>query len=358
MTNIQRDYRYDKADNHQGYDSHVPGNPARYNRAHRDHTHGGAQIHGDQWVPDWDEFYNDDTYAGDKLAGGGHGGNGHGGGGNGQYSGRQPGPLWQRKGLILFGLLLIGSILAALLLPFIEGALALPGIPMNARTTVAQPTVPALKNQNGVTPTPAGKTPITIAPTTNILSQDTFQRGDQLFWGTSSDGHPWSGDAMTKNAFAITGKTGQVSHGTGPFNATLGPQITDGEIIFTGSISQFNQSNIGAVLRWMDTRNWYKTYIDGTRLIILKSEAGMMTRLGAVPFTARPGSAYTLRFRVTGTTLAARVWQAGTREPQNWMVTVTDTTFQSGLGGLRLFLQQGITAKFMSFEEMNVNGNS
>jgi hypothetical protein len=116
-------------------------------------------------------------------------------------------------------------------------------------------------------------------------------------------------------------------------------------------MSQFNQSNIGAVLRWTDTNDWYKSYIDGNNLVVLKRVAGMATRLGAFPFVAKGGVLYTLRFRMRGTTLSAKVWQNGNPEPANWMVTVMDNTFQSGYGGLRLVLENGIVARITSFKE-------
>jgi len=80
----------------------------------------------------------------------------------------------------------------------------------------------------------------------------------------------------------------------------------------------------------------------------------MTTRLGSFSFPAAAGAAYSLRFRVSGATLSAKVWQMGSAEPANWMVTVTDNTFQSGKGGLRFVLDNGIVAKITSFKETTV----
>jgi hypothetical protein len=250
-------------------------------------------------------------------------------------------------GFTILSILLAGGLLTSVFAHSIEAALTLPS--NSSVTPVIPPTAttsPTTKPNTGTTP---GATATPVA--TNILAQDTFQRADQPFWGTASDGQPWGSDAANKNVFSISAKTGQVANGQGAFNATLGPAITDAEVQFSASISQFNQSNFGALLRWTDANDWYKAYVDGTSLVLLKRAAGMTTRLNSIPFTARAGSSYTLLFRVVGTTLAAKVWQTGNVEPANWMVTVTDNTLQSGYAGLRLVLENGIVAKFTSFQE-------
>src|SRR5207237_9386112 len=56
------------------------------------------------------------------------------------------------------------------------------------------------------------------AITPRILSQDTFQRADQLSWGAASDGHLWGGDAPNKNVFSVAGKTGPIANGRGGVN--------------------------------------------------------------------------------------------------------------------------------------------
>jgi hypothetical protein len=114
-------------------------------------------------------------------------------------------------------------------------------------------------------------------------------------------------------------------------------------------MSSYSNVNLGAVLRWTDTNNWYKAYVDGTTLVVQKKVSGATTILGTASFAATAGTSYTLRFRMVGTTLYARVWQTGTTEPSSWQITVTDTTFSSGFCGLRLQLASGVIATYTSF---------
>jgi len=62
----------------------------------------------------------------------------------------------------------------------------------------------------------------------------------------------------------------------------LGPVATNAQVLFSGSISNFNNVNLGTVLRWIDGNNWYKSYIDGSNLVIQKKINGSATVLGQV----------------------------------------------------------------------------
>jgi len=76
---------------------------------------------------------------------------------------------------------------------------------------------------------------------------------------------------------------------------------------------------------------------------------GTATVLGTSPFSATGGTSYTLRFRIVGTTLYAKVWKTGGTEPTSWMVTVTDTALSSGFCGLRVQIASGTAASYTSF---------
>jgi len=213
---------------------------------------------------------------------------------------------------------------------------------------------PTPTSTQGVKPTPtstgiSSPTPTVTSSPGSTLAQDTFQRANQTYWGKASDSQTWGGDANSSNVFSISGNTGKVSNGNTSYSAVLGPEATNAQVLFSGSISNFNNVNLGAVLRWNDGNNWYKAYIDGSNLVIQKKINGSTTVLGQVSFTATAGTSYTMRFSVSGTTLSARVWQTGTTEPTNWMVNVTDSSLQSGYCGLRMLDQNGAVVTFTNF---------
>ncbi|WP_069804002.1 hypothetical protein [Thermogemmatispora onikobensis] len=271
-------------------------------------------------------------------------------------------PLSERGSLLFTGLLLITVLYSWILLPPIEAALRLSPPGSNAQTrqsaSQAQPagktaTPPAASSGSQATASPTA-----LPADLSLLAADTFHRPDQRGWGTASDGHPWQGDARLSSIFAVSHQEGQLSNGQGAYNAILGPTFSDGEVFFTGAINRFQQANLGAVLRWMDTNNWYKAYIDGRQLVLLKSSGGMQTRLASVPFSAQANRFYSLRFRIQGDRLQARAWLAGTPEPSQWQVSARDSTFQSGFGGLRLVLAQGSAISISTFQELALTTSS
>ena len=129
----------------------------------------------------------------------------------------------------------------------------------------------------------------------------------------------------------------------------LGRTATNAEVLFTGSVNTFSGANIGAVLRFTDTNNWYKAYIEGANLVVQKKVSGTPTTIGTTPFTATAGTSYSLRFRMVGTTINAKVWATSTAEPANWIITSSDSTLSSGNCGLRMQLGTGVTITYTSF---------
>src|SRR6266849_7800440 len=193
-------------------------------------------------------------------------------------------------------------------------------------------------------------TPTPTPPPGTMLGTDTFQRANQSLWGAASDGQTWGGDASSRSVFSVSGNAGLVSTtGSTSYSAVLGPTAANAEVYATGSLSSFTNSNFGAVLRWTDGNNWYKAFIDGGSLFIQKKVAGATTILASAPFTASAGTAYTIHFRVVGSTLTANVWAASGTEPSGWMVTASDSALTSGSCGMRFLTQSG-TATVTSFQ--------
>jgi hypothetical protein len=204
-------------------------------------------------------------------------------------------------------------------------------------------------------PSPTNAVP-TPTPQAVILAQDDFQRPNRDLWGNASDGSAWGGDANTAPVFSIVAGTGRVTGGAGFFNALLGPRAANAEVVYSGSVSHFDnlRDNLGAVLRFSDNDNYYKAYFDGAQLILIKRVAGVVTRLGAVPFPAQDGVSYSLRFRAVGSHLLVRAWPTGGTEPGSWMIAASDSALAAGFSGLRVLVEPGITITVAMFQERSI----
>ena len=270
-----------------------------------------------------------------------------------------------RIGLLALGLILLLDLLtihfsdqvqSSLTLPravFNDGAVQLPAM-KSAATTGASSTskTTAARSIHGVKTT---ATTTTSSLPANLLARDTFQRPDQQFWGVASVGERWAGAAAKTPAFAIVNHTGRVTgSGSAIYDSVLGKQVSDSEVLFSGSVSHFAAANMGALLRWTDNNNLYKVFIDGTNLTAIKKANGAISTLQSVPFAAKDGVSYTLRVRVVGPNIMARVWQTGQAEPPNWTLIATDTALATGFDGLRLIAQTGIAITITSFAELKV----
>jgi hypothetical protein len=243
--------------------------------------------------------------------------------------------------MFVLGILVFSGLVAGLFTGSIEQAL---GRTQRVASTQKKP------QTQGKTITPVAKTPGTTpvnnnqpAPPnrqTNVLATDTFQRQNQALWGTASDGRQWGGDANTQQAFSINGMKGQITGGRGTLDAVIGVPTNNVDITMSGSINQFgNGVNFGVVLRWTDPNNWYKAFIDGNQLAILRSVNGQKQVIAHVDVKTSAMVVENLRFRSVGAMLFAKVWPGGTTEPQKWMLVTTDNAFSTGQFGIRVSAQ-------------------
>jgi serine/threonine protein kinase len=215
-------------------------------------------------------------------------------------------------------------------------------------------------NTNGQTAnakktTTASQTTPTIR---GLLAQDVFHRPDQLLWGIASDGNRWSGDANKSNDFSIFNQRGKVhrtANGRSLYTAVLGTSKADAEVLVTAMLDSFNNSHIGAMLRYRDDNHYYKVILDGMSLHFLKRiDPQHAPTIGqSISFSSRPQTLYSVRFRVIGTSLQAKAWQANTAEPANWLITAddNDTTYPTGFSGLRPQLDQNVTLNVTLFQQ-------
>lgn len=264
--------------------------------------------------------------------------------------------------LTLLTLCVVGGLIAAVFTPAIAATLTLPA---NSGATPAGQNagltgtagVAQARSSPTTTAGPSQAQPTQPANGLTVLARDTFQRPDQSFWGSSSDGRMWGGDANANPAFSIKNKAGQIAGASGPLQATLNVTNADAEILLSGSASRFDANgdiNLGGVLRWQDAGNWYKVLINGSILQLLKSVNGKITVLGSAPFKALGNTNYSIRFRVLGSNLFARAWSSDRAEPANWTLMVIDTQLTSGIGGIRVLLARGAVIRVTSFLETNV----
>jgi hypothetical protein len=224
------------------------------------------------------------------------------------------------------------------------------GVAATPTTAVSDTPVPSTAPTSTPVLPSATQTPtLTPTPATFILGQDNFHRANQTYWGTASDGNVWKGDAASNKIFSISSNVGQIKKGTSTYNAILGSSVVNAQVLFTGSLSNYSNTNIGAVVRFTDANNWYKAYLDGKNLVIQKKVNASTTTLKNVSYSARGGTNYSLRFQVVGTTLSAKVWVTGKTEPTSWTATVSDSSLASGYCGLRVQLTSSITASYTSF---------
>lgn len=266
--------------------------------------------------------------------------------------------------LALLILCVLGGFIALLFTPAIAATLTVPATPGLSHTgTQARPTVSV--TAPATTPTARPVATATAQPTQPAsgvvtLAQDTFQRPDQVFWGTSSGLRAWGGDANTSTAFAIVDHAGQISGKQGmqgALQAVLNVGSADADVLVTGSVSQFDakgEANLGAVLRWQDANNWYKALIDGSRLQLLRSVDSKISVLATLAFQASSGISYTLRFRALGSSLFAKAWATTQQEPATWMLMQTDTQFANGMSGIRVKVVPGMQIRITAFKETSV----
>jgi len=239
-------------------------------------------------------------------------------------------------------LVVIGGLIAGVFAGSIQRALMAPAVvagktPLVVQSAQAMPTTTAVMPVMGM----------------QMLAEDTFKRADGLHWGTATDNRMWEGDANHSPVFSIIGNTGHIADGSGTFNALLGPNKDNVDVLLQGSVHHFaakGQSNLGVVLRWSDANNWYKALIDNANLTILKRANGQGAVLSSVPFNTQDNTPYSLRFRAVGATLYAKAWPSNMPEPTNWTLTATDTALSTGQAGVRVLVQSDTVMKITLFQ--------
>jgi len=182
-------------------------------------------------------------------------------------------------------------------------------------------------------------------------------------WGTADTGQDWNlGASMAGFALWVNNGVGVV-RSTQPAGRVVEqitdpiPGLQDGDItwsaIYPGSHDSMDHPvEWGVGLRAADFDNMYESNIRfrtesddfAVELRLGKFVANSYTTLATTTLgTWTPGIPWHGRFRLQGTSLAAKAWQEGTDEPTNWSVFVTDTSIVAGTAvNMRSFKDSGL----------------
>jgi hypothetical protein len=196
----------------------------------------------------------------------------------------------------------------------------------------------------------AGASIITIAPVPGT-DWGTADTGQAWNTGTSSSGFA----AWVNNGVGVVRSTQPNGHIVEQLTDAI-PGLEDGDLtwsaIFPGSHDSMDVSvEWGAGLRSTDFANMYESNLRfrteaddfAVELSIGKFVADVYTQLGTATVGIwTPGIPWHVRFRVQGTSLAAKAWHEGGSEPSNWTVFVTDTSIVAGTAvNMRSFKASG-----------------
>lgn len=186
----------------------------------------------------------------------------------------------------------------------------------------------------------------------DTYAADAFGRTVAAGWGTADTGQAWT-VASTASDFSVTPGNGLHSHSSLNVarTATLPCAATDLDVTadFSTPVLAAGGSLYAYVTaRQADSSNFYTARVQMTTtqtmvLTIRKRVAGTETELAniTVPTAHAASTWYTVRLRVVGSALSAKLWQVGNLEPA-WQITATDTDLTAAaLTGVRSLLGTG-----------------
>lgn len=163
-------------------------------------------------------------------------------------------------------------------------------------------------------------------------------RGTPNAWSPGSDSHNWTQSrgnqslSFASNQLVLT-YNGSTTSGVMTYAALT---ETDTEVL-VNAVQTATNDIIGAAIRFVDTNNYYQLVLGNTAntLEIRKNVASTFSTIGSAAFTDTAGTKYSFRFQAIGTSLRAKIWQAGTSEPGTWTIgPITDSSLASGLFGI------------------------
>lgn len=185
---------------------------------------------------------------------------------------------------------------------------------------------------------------------------DTFERTVSNGWGTADTGQAWTTGGGVASNFSVGSGLGQQLQSTVSSTriATVPGTLADLDVLVDVGTSQTALTSAllgGPILRTPANTDMYGVMVEfntsGTvSLSVRKRVAGVETVLSTASsgLLYTPGQMFRVRFRAQGSVLRARVWPAGTAEPEAWLLNVSDATFSAGARvGVRSFTAPGNT---------------
>ncbi|MEV6471610.1 hypothetical protein [Streptomyces sp. NPDC051657] len=202
----------------------------------------------------------------------------------------------------------------------------------------------------------AGGEQVTVTALTGV-AEDTFGRTVASGWGTADSGQPWTLlGGMTSADYNVASNVGtHAMTSAGVFRHTLAAvPVPDQDIRFDWAISALptgDSAYVYPVVRATDATHMYIARIQiaagGVMTLTIRARNGAESQVGssyATGLTCAPGTWYTVRLAVQGSTLSAKIWPRSTTEPGSWQASGTDSGMTAaGSVGCRTFLGASAT---------------
>ncbi|MFJ6615462.1 hypothetical protein ACIQPT_34880 [Streptomyces sp. NPDC091289] len=209
----------------------------------------------------------------------------------------------------------------------------------------------------GVGPATTTSMADTFARTITPTVTDTFGRTVAGGWGSADTGQAWTTSGGTAGDYAVG--SGAATMSAGVVNSSRFTQLAalslanvDVQADITVPVVATGASiSTGLRLRAADTSNYY--YVEVVRGLSGAMSLNLVSRVSAVSTvisgpvskgTYVAGETWTVRARLVGSTLVAKLWRTSTAEPSGWDAQAVTTTIPAaGPVGLRTILSTGNT---------------
>ena len=196
---------------------------------------------------------------------------------------------------------------------------------------------------------------LTVTSPPPAFAFDTFSRIVANGLGTSEIGGPWTLSGAA-SGFSVNGSTARIAGAVAGNRAAYLQSVTQTNVDMTADVALDTASTGGGAYvsligRRVSNNNDYRLklrYLPGGSVVayLARTVGGTETVLASTTvtgLTVNAGDVLTTRFTVSGTTtttLRAKVWRQGTTEPQNWLMTTSESTpaVLQGSGGVGILL--------------------